>query len=148
MTEQNLSEKEIRALAVSVYNAAFEAVDSGENSLLALELAAASLHLWRKVGNDQNLTIGYWLYSRALVGAGNYLLAIEAAEKSLEHLSKIENPADWLMASAHEGLARALVAADDHRADEVIEKARQLVANIADSDDRELIQAQFSTISN
>ena len=148
MIEQSASEKEIRTLAASSYNAAYEAVESGEEPLRALELAAASLHLWRKVGNDQNLSIGYWLYSRSLVGAGNHLLAIEAAEKSLEHLSKIENPADWLIASAHEGLARALVYARDLRADAAIEKARQLIANIADSDDRELIQAQFSTISN
>lgn len=146
MIEPSASEKEIRTLAASSYNAAYEAVESGTDHLLALELAAASLHLWRKVGNDQNLSIGYWLYSRALVGAGNHLLAIEAAEKSLEHLSKIENPADWLIASAHEGLARALVSAEDGRAPEAIERARALIESISDERDRALIAGQFSTL--
>ena len=148
MSELSTPEKEIRALAASAYNSAFEAVEAGNESLLALELAAASLQLWRKVGNDQNLAIGYWLYSRALIGAQSFHLAIEAAEKSLHHLSLIANPADWLVASLNEGFARALHAARDARAADAIAKTEQLIANIVDIEDRELIQAQFSTISS
>ncbi len=141
-------EKEIRALAASAYNAAFEAVEAGNDPLTALELAAASLHLWRKVGNDQNLAIGYWLYSRALIDARTFHLALDAAEKSLSHLALIDQPADWLVASMHEGWARALTAAQDPRSSDAIAKARELIANIADTDDRALIESQFSSIAN
>ena len=148
MPELSTPEKEIRALAASTYNSAFEAVEAGNETLLALELAAASLQLWRKVGNDQNLAIGYWLYSRALIGAQSLHLAIDAAEKSLHHLSLIETPADWLVASVNEGWARALHSAGDARSADAIAKTEQMIANIVDIEDRELIQAQFSTISS
>lgn len=146
MPELSTPEKEIRALAASTYNSAFEAVEAGNEPLLALELAAASLQLWRKVGNDQNLAIGYWLYSRALIGAQSLHLAIDAAEKSLHHLSLIETPADWLVASLNEGFARALHAARDTRAADAVAKTEHLISVISDPEDRALIAQQFSTI--
>jgi hypothetical protein len=136
----------IRAEAINSYNAAFDVVEAGHDFLKAIELSAASLHLWRQVGNDQNIAIGYWLYSRALAGAGSGALSVEAANKSLEHLSKIDSPADWLIASLNEGIARAYVAAGDSRADEAIAKTAELVESIEDPGDRELIQGQFKSL--
>ncbi len=146
MTEQSAIEQEIRTLAASAYNSAFEAVESGKDHLLALELAAASLHLWRRVGDDQNLAIGYWLYSRALIGAHSFGLAIVAAEKSLHHLSLIDTPADWLIASVNEGWARALYLAGDLRSEDAIARTKELIAEIADPEDRTLIATQFASL--
>ncbi len=101
-----MSTEEIRKEAVATYNDAFDLIESGADVLKAVDLASKSLELWRQVGNDQNMAIGYWAQSRAYV------------------------------------------AAHDSRADEAIKKTAQLVANIADIEDRELIQAQFSSISN
>jgi hypothetical protein len=146
MTEQSAIELEIRTLAASAYNSAFEAVEAGNDPLFALELAAASLHLWCKVGNDQNLAIGYWLYSRALIGAQSFHLAIEAAVKSLSHLSVIDSPADWLVASVNEGWARALYLAGDLRSEDAIARTKELIAEIADPEDRTLIATQFASL--
>ena len=136
----------IRTAAAAAYNSAFEVIESGDEPLKGLELAAASLYLWREVGNDQNLAIGYWLYSRSLIAAESFDLAIEAAEKSLEHTSIISEAPDWLIASAFEGYARALKSAGDNRAKAAIAKAAELIDLIVDLEDRALIAGQFADL--
>jgi hypothetical protein len=144
----NLERNEIiRKEAIASYNAAYVEHEKGTNELSAIELANTSLHLWRQVGNNQNLAIGYWLLSRIYAQFGHAHLAIETAEESLAHLSAIDEPADWLIASINEGWTRALIAAGDVRADAARAKTRDLIASIADSEDRELIGAQFEEIS-
>lgn len=136
----------LRHEAIASYNEAFDLIESGNDFLKAVELAGKSLELWRQVGNDQNMAIGYWLHSRAFAAAGNGHLAIQAAETSLQHLSNIESPADWLVASLNEGLARAFVCSKDARAASALDEAERLITQISDSEDRELIQAQFSSL--
>ncbi|CAN2177226.1 hypothetical protein MCEJIRE27_00200 [Candidatus Nanopelagicaceae bacterium] len=141
-----MSNDDVRKEAIETYNEAFDLIESGKDLINAVDLAGKSLELWRRIGNDQNMAIGYWLHSRAFAAAGNGHLAIQAAEISLQHLSNIESPADWLVASLNEGLARAYVAANDTRAQDAIKKAAELIANIADIEDRELIQDQFASL--
>ena len=137
---------DIRALAAKAYNSAFELIESGNDPLRAIELSAASLYYWREIGTDQNLAIGYWLYSRALVLAQNYTLAIEAAEKSLKYTAQVTEAPDWLIASSYEGFARALAASNDERASAAIAHTQQLIDAIADSEDRALIAGQFADL--
>jgi ribosomal protein S18 acetylase RimI-like enzyme len=132
--------------AIATYNEAFNLHESGSDELAAIESANASIHLWRQVGTDENLAIGYWLASRIYAQFGHSKLAIATSEKSLHHLDQVEKPAEWLIASIHEGWARALVSADDPRAEAAIGKTRELIANISDAGDRELIESQFSTL--
>jgi hypothetical protein len=132
---------EFLALAKTTYNQAFDLVEAGEG-IKALELAATSLHLWRQVGTDQNVAIGLWLYSRALLGVGAQDAAIEAANQSLR-LARVDGT-DWLIASALEGLARATrgtSAFESNRAD-----AAAAIEAIADAEDRELIESQFEDL--
>ncbi len=143
-----MNNEEIRKEAIATYNEAFDLIESGNDVLKAVDLAGKSLELWRRVGTDQNMAIGYWLQSRAFASAGNGHLAIQAAEIALQHLYNIESPADWLVASLNEGLARAYVAANDTRADAAIAHTAELIGKIEDIEDRELIQAQFSSLRN
>jgi tRNA-dihydrouridine synthase len=138
----------IRNEAITTYNAAMDQLENGASDTSVLELAYASLYLWRQVGDDKNLAIGYWLCSRAHALAGQGSVAVEMAETSLKHLQKIQDPADWLIASINEGWARALVAAADPRALDVLESTRNLIAAISDPEDRALIADQFSTIKS
>jgi hypothetical protein len=147
MNEINRNET-LRKEAIATYNEAFDSHETGSNEFKAIELAHASIYLWRQVGNDQNLAIGFWLLSRIYAQFGHATLAIEASEISLGHLAAIDSPADWLVASINEGWARALVASKDSRAAVALDETRELIAKIADIEDRELIQAQFSSISN
>lgn len=140
---------DIRQLAATTYNEAYEAVaeaKSPSEALWALELAAASLNLWRRVGTEQNLAIGLWLYSRALVKAGAPSAAVQAAKASLKHVENVENAPDWLIASGLEGYARALVAAQHDDAVKAIQLANEAVAAIVSDDDRELIAGQLADL--
>ena len=137
---------DVKRLAAETYNQAFEAVEAGQDPAWAVELAATSLNLWRRVGTEQNLSIGCWLYSRALVLAGANEAAIKAARASLNHLENIDSPADWLVASALEGYARALVAAAHADATEALQNAKDAVARIADAQDRTLIAGQLADL--
>ena len=138
---------DIRSLAGKTYNEAFEAVEAGDNPVWAVELAAASLNLWRRVGTAQNLSIGCWLYSRALAKAGAGQLALDVAKNCLHHLENVEDPADWLTASALEGWARALMAANDERFEHALQEAKRAIAAIADPQARDLIQGQLADIA-
>lgn len=138
---------DIRSLAGKTYNEAFEAVEAGDNPVWAVELAAASLNLWRRVGTAQNLAIGCWLYSRALAKAGAGHLALDAAKNCLHHLENVEDPADWLTASALEGWARALMAANDERFEHALQEAKRAIAAISDPQARDLIQGQLADIA-
>ena len=84
---------DIKKLASETYNKAFEVLEAGEDLVSAVELAATSLNMWRRVGNDRNLTIGYWLYARALAFGGAADLALAASRKSLDHLKNVDSPA-------------------------------------------------------
>ena len=140
---------EIRSLAASVYNEAFEAVESvgsPADALWAVELAATSLNLWRRVGSEQNLAIGNWLYSRALVKAGAPDAALTAAKAAIHHTENIDSPSDWLLASCLEGYARALVATKSAAASDAIAKAKAAVDAISDAADRELIGGQLADL--
>ncbi len=135
---------ELRDLAAQNYNRAFELIVEGTESDVAegLELAASSLNLWRKVGNEQNWAIGLWLYSRALYKAGAQDLAIMHATESVK-LAELVG-ADWLIASGLEGLARAsqgTVAFAQLRT-----RAKTAIENIKDKRDRELIESQFADL--
>lgn len=137
---------DIKRLAAETYNQAYDAVESGQDAAWAVELAATSLNLWRRVGNEQNLSIGCWLYSRALVLAGAHQAAIKAAKASLNHIENIDDPADWLVASGLEGFARALTAAAHADAAEALKAAKHAVERIADAEDRELIAGQLADL--
>lgn len=141
---------ETRKLAASTYNEAFEAVEAANSpadALWALELAATSLNLWRRIGTEQNLAIGLWLYSRALVRAGAADLAVVAAKASLAHTENIDAPADWLVASGLEGYARALIAAKSEHAAKALADALAAIEAIADAADRELIAGQAADLT-
>lgn len=138
---------DIKKLASETYNKAFEALEAGEDLVSAVELAATSLNMWRRVGNDRNLTIGYWLYARALAFGGAADLALAASRKSLEHLKNVDSPADWMVASALEGYARSAVAAGLPNAADAIKAAADAIARIEDPEDRELIAGQFADIA-
>lgn len=140
---------EIKKLAAATYNEAFEAVESVNSpseAIWALELAATSLNLWRRVGTEQNLSIGCWLYSRALVKAGATAAAVQVARAALTHAENVENAPDWLIASGLEGYARALIAAKHEDAIDALAKAKAAVDAITDAQDRELIAGQLADL--
>lgn len=135
---------EIRALAIATYNKAYElVVERAEgNEIAGLELAATSLNLWRRVGTDQNVAIGLWLYSRALGNVGAREGSLEVAQQCVSIAETLQ--VDWLLASALEGLARASRSTPEFEVNR--HRAEVAIAAIADPADRNLIESQFADL--
>jgi hypothetical protein len=139
-----MTNEALLAEAKRTYSEAYEHVIEGDASkaLSGLELAAASLHLWRQVGTAKNEAIGLWMLSRALLKVGARDAAVEAGERSLSIAKEIST--DWMIASALEALTRATLGTQQHEA----YRARAIAAidSIADAEDREHISSQFADL--
>ncbi|MFM6980948.1 MAG: hypothetical protein ACKOWE_06055 [Micrococcales bacterium] len=138
--------EELRKIAATAYNRAFELVIEGDESdaLEGLELAAASLHIWRTLGPDKRVAIGLWMYSRALLKAGSQDLAIDAALESVR-LAESEG-IDWMLGSSLEALTRAHQGRPEFEA--IRARASSAIDSIQDDKERELISGQFADLRN
>ena len=138
-----------RALAIRAYNAAADLLDQPEldadAAFRALADALASRELWAPIGTPVNLLIGDWQVARALCANGLGEDAVAMMSQAVDTANEI-GVDDWLKASLHEGLTRALLASGDARYATVYSFTESLVAAIADADDREVIAAQFADL--
>lgn len=138
-----MNEKE---LAASLYNRAWELLakpDRTEQESIDLERTAfASLYHWSQIGTVQNVAIGEWFLARMYATFGSITECLRHAKVALDLAESHEVP-DWLKASAYEGYARALALAKAPEADMWRHKTMKAIAEIADQEDRDLIQSQF-----
>ena len=74
--------------------------------------AHASRYHWGQVGGPEQLAIGEWQCARVYSVLGRAEPALHHARRCLEIATAGDVP-DWLVASAHEGLARAYLVAGD-----------------------------------
>ena len=135
---------ELRKIAADTYNGAFELIIEGDESSLleGLEQAATSLNLWRRIGRENNVAIGLWLYSRGLHKAGMQSLALEAAQESVR-LARVSS-IDWLIASSLEGLTRASQGLPNFAS--LLTDTKDAIEIISDEEDRKLIESQFADL--
>ncbi|MFC6236316.1 hypothetical protein [Longivirga aurantiaca] len=142
-----------RKVAVALFNRVWDLLDSGdgrsaEETAEMLDAAHASRYLWRRMGGEEQAIVGEWQISRAYAAAGLGLEAVRHANVSLALLVAAEGELpDWLTASVHEGLARALLAnGDGAGASAAIREAAALAARITDAEDRDLVEAQIAEL--
>ena len=111
-----------------------------------LHAAHASRYHWGEVGEPVNLARGEWQCSRVYAVLGRAEPALWHARRCLA-LCEEHGIGDWDIAFAHEAIARALrVAGDDAGADAAVARARELAADIAEEEDRELLLSDLATI--
>jgi hypothetical protein len=139
-----MTSEQLTAEAKRTYNLAWELVIEGteDQALLGLEVAAASLHLWRQVGTTQNEAIGLWMLSRALEQIGAQAAAFKSAQESLALAEDLE--VDWLIASALEALTRASRGTSEHSM--YFSRAVAAIEAINDPEDRRLFSDQFADL--
>jgi len=137
-----------REFAVSTFNGTWNLLDRAELSAdeqIELErMACASLYHWSVIGGAQELAMGEWLLARVYIRLGYGHEALRHASIAAELASRNE-VADYLKASTLEGLARAhamMGIADD--AISLRAAAVSALDEIADPEDRELIESQIS----
>jgi hypothetical protein len=116
-----------------------------ENDEMLLS-AMASLWHWsqRDDCEPRNLAAGYWQVSRVQAVLGNGLEARRYAARSAMHAT---NEPPFCMAYAHEALARAgRVLKDEPAVQRHLEEATRLLAQVADPQERELLEADLATL--
>jgi hypothetical protein len=137
-----------RELAAQSYNAAWTLLESERTPAQDLELltlAFTSRHHWTIAGGQQELAVSDWMVSRCCAAVGEARLAVRFAEAALAGLPQ-GSPA-WLVASLHEGMARACAAAGDATGrDRHLASARVALAEETDDEDRALIQSQLDDV--
>jgi peptidyl-tRNA hydrolase len=137
-----------RDFAIAQYNECWRLLElparSRDDDAALLGSAFTSRHHWIVVGGAEQLAIADWMVSRAAAAAGYGDLSVDYAARALE---ESEGLADWLRASAAEGMARACAAAGDAEGLTTWrERARVLVSEIADEEDRAVIAEQLASL--
>ena len=151
--EEILDAGQQRQLASSLFNRVWDLLDAGDSrtpdqTAEMIDAAHASRYLWRQIGGQEQAVIGEWQISRAYASAGLGAEAVRHAELSEQLLGDGLDCSDWIPASVHEGMARALLAAGDHTAARAL-AASAVVAldRIADPEDRALIASQLAELN-
>jgi hypothetical protein len=146
MAEDDLAERQQRALAVRLFNETWQRLEATPPDPQALQTAMASRLHWDGIGETEQLAVGDWLIAHVASRLGYSNLALDYASTAHERAVSGQVPL-WLVASVQEGMSRAHAAAGhDEERDRWAANARQTLAAVDDDEDRELIEGQLASI--
>jgi hypothetical protein len=136
-----------RRRGVALFNATWELINSRDDDDRMLHMAHASRFHWGEAPEcePENLARGEWLVSRVYALLGRAEPAIWHAQRCLDHCEQ-NGIGDWDLAYAYEALARAHGLAGNPEAAEWKAKARAAGDAIADAEDREHFDEDYSTL--
>jgi DNA-binding transcriptional MerR regulator len=108
--------------------------------------AHASRFHWDNVGDDQNRAVGEWQVSRVYSTLARAEPALFHARRCVDYAQR-QGVDDWVAASAHEGLARALaVSGDLESARDARDRALALLESVSDPEDRAIVAGDVETL--
>lgn len=139
-----------RALAARLFNETWALLGqenrTPEDDDRMVHMAHASRFHWDGVGTDQHRAIGEWQVSRVHAVLGHGEAAVHHAERAVYYAGSA-GVDGWVLASAHEGLARAhAVAGHPEEARLAKDRAVELLASITDEDDRAVIGTDIDSL--
>ena len=139
-----------RQLAVDLFNHVWSLLETPDRTPMQddemLHAAHASRFHWGEVGESATLARGEWQCSRVYAVLGRGEPALWHARRCLA-LCEEHGIGDWDIAFAWEAIARASrVAGDAVATDAALARARELAADIAEDEDRELLLGDLATI--
>ncbi len=140
-----------RTFAPRAFNDTWTLLDldqiSREQEEEMLSSTFAQRYHWYNVGDASNWAIADWQVSRVAAVLGYADLARRFGERSLE-LAVEHELGPFVEGFAHEAIARAAADVDDIETfTEHLERAKALLAEIEDSEDRELLEADLTEMS-
>jgi DNA-binding transcriptional MerR regulator len=140
-----------RQLGKELYNLVWTLLETAdrapEQSDEMIHAAHASRHHWGVGGEPVHRARGEWQCARVYATLGRAEPALWHAGRCLA-ICEEQGLADWDLAAAYEGMARAsAVAGDTAQSAEWKRRASEALAGIADPEDRELIEGDLATIS-
>jgi hypothetical protein len=139
-----------RIFAASAFNQAWDQIDKAQRSAdddAAMLLATfASRYHWEVVGTEENRVVGDWQIAHVASLLGLSAIAMRFARSSLDRA--VEHGFEgWLLASCHEGMARAHASAgNDSERDRHIRTAARLLDNVDDPGERNLVESQLESV--
>jgi DNA-binding transcriptional MerR regulator len=141
-----------RKLAADLFNHTWTLLERSDRTTAQVDEMIHSAHAsrfhWGEVPDHEpvNLARGEWQCSRVYAVLGRPEPALWHARRCLE-INEAAGVADWDIASAYEGMARASLVAGD-LAEVATWKGRAIAAleAIADPDDREIVEGDIATL--
>ncbi len=145
MTDPSSADVDHRQLGVDLFNHVWRLLElpirTPEQDDELVHAAHASRFHWALAGEAKHLARGEWQISRVYSVLGRAEPALHHARRCRELLEAADEKEDWDLPFAYEALARAsLVAGDAESAAAHAAKARELGAEIADPEERELLE--------
>lgn len=118
---------------------------TAEEDALMVHAAHACLYHWLQVGTVANHQRGLWLLSRVYGALGEKAIALQYARRCLALTEAYPGEmADFDVAYAYEGIARALALNDDKaQALAYRQKAEEAGKTIADAEDRQIFEGDL-----
>ncbi len=153
MSDENATPIEVsrvRRAAATLFNRVWELLDEAartpELDAEMIRAAVGSKTLWELVGGPREACIGEWQIARVYAELGMGRFAAAHAEAAVG-LAADGSLGSFLLASSHEGAARAAMVAGDADAFERHRAASESAgAQIVDADDRAVWKADFETL--
>jgi DNA-binding transcriptional MerR regulator len=153
-----IDEKELpmidhRTLGVDLFNRTWTLMEKDDRTLdeqdEMIHCAHASAYHWFQVGTPANRSRSEWQCSRVHAISGQPEQALYHARRCLQIVEEHpEDMKDWDRPAAYEALSRAHLAAGDvDEAARYAQLGREATAQIADEDDRAVIEADLATLS-
>ena len=133
------------------FNAAWELIDlqsrtAAEDRDMVTRAFASRQHWVEAGGTDENLAVADWQVAHAASLAGLPDVALAFARAAVSRAEASDVPT-WLVASTHEGLARAHAAAGDRSSyEQEAQRCRELLARVDDEENRALVASQLDGI--
>jgi hypothetical protein len=145
-----ITPEQTRRLAVDLFNQVWRMMEREDRTVddddRMLHAAHTSRWLWGEVGEPVNLARGEWQVSRVYTVLGRPEPALHHARRCLEICGR-HGIGDFDLAYAHEALARAYALAGDRDHALASRRAAEQAADqIADADDRELLERDLGSL--
>ena len=148
--DPTLTEAEFhKKMAVRLFNETWKLLDKtdrtpDEDARMSHTAHASRLH-WEFVGSAENLAIGEWQVARVHAVLRQPDAALFHGQRSLE-ISLLHHLRPFLIACAHEAIARALSDTQPASAAEHIATARRVAAEITDPEEKKILNEDLDTI--
>jgi DNA-binding transcriptional MerR regulator len=148
-TTTGLPESE-RQLAADLFNLVWTLLEQPgrptEDDDRMVHAAHASRYHWGQVGGPEQFAIGEWQCARVYSVLGRAEPALHHARRCLEIATAGAVP-DWMIASAHEGLARAYAVAGQRESALASRAAAEAaLAKVTDPEDRQVVQDDLASL--
>ena len=139
-----------RQLAADLFNLVWTLLEqtgrTTEDDDRMVHAAHASRYHWGQVGGPEQLAIGEWQCARVYSVLGRAEPALHHARRCLDIATASTVP-DWLIASAHEGLARAYAVAGQRESALASRAAAEAaLAKVTDAEDRQVVQDDLASL--